>query len=67
MYLTAFSCIFPFPFPVQIVQYMYLYLYMFNGVTIKEWINIYKAMIEFIQVVSKLWHEKKESREIKLK
>ncbi len=31
-----------------------IYIYTcFNGVAIKEWINIYKAVIEFIQVVSK--------------
>ncbi len=24
----------------------------FNGIAIKEWINIYKAVIEFIQVIS---------------
>ncbi len=35
----------------------------FNGVAIKEWINIYKAVIEFIQVVSKLWYEEIESRD----
>ncbi len=29
-----------------------------NGVAIKEWINIYKAVIKFIQVISKLWYEK---------
>ncbi len=34
-----------------------------NGVTIKEWINIYKVVIELIQVVSKLWYEKIESRD----
>ncbi len=36
--------------------------YNIDGVAIKEWINIYKAVIEFIQVVSKLWYEKIESR-----
>ncbi len=35
----------------------------FNGVAIKEWINIYKDVIEFIQVISKLWYEEIESRE----
>ncbi len=41
-----------------------IYIYTcFNGVAIKEWINIYKAVIEFIQVVSKLWYEKIESRD----
>ncbi len=35
----------------------------FNEVAIKEWINIYKAVIEFIQVVSKLWYEKIDSRD----
>ncbi len=30
----------------------------FNGLAIKEWINIYKAVIEFIQAISKLWYEK---------
>ncbi len=40
-----------------------IYIYTcFNGVDIQEWINIYKAMIEFIQVISKLWYEKIESR-----
>ncbi len=41
---------------------IYIYTY-FNGVAIKEWINIYKAVIDFIQVVSKLWYEKIESRD----
>ncbi len=41
-----------------------IYIYTsFNGVAIKEWINIYKAVIEFIQVISKLWNEKIESRD----
>ncbi len=32
-----------------------IYIYTcFNGVAIKEWINIFKAVIEFIQVISKL-------------
>ncbi len=35
----------------------------FNGVAIKEWINIYKAVIQFIQVICKLWYEKIESRD----
>ncbi len=44
-----------------------IYIYTcFNGVAIKEWINIYKAVIEFIQVVSKLWYEKIEPR-VKIK
>ncbi len=38
-------------------------MFYFNGVAIKEWINIYEAVIEFIQVVSKLWYEKIESRD----
>ncbi len=42
------------------VNYIYT---CFNGVAIKEWINIYKAVIEFIQVISKLWYEKIESRD----
>ncbi len=30
-----------------------IYIYTcFNGVAIKEWITIYKAVIEFIQIVS---------------
>ncbi len=37
------------------VNYIYT---CFNGVAIKEWINIYKAVIEFIQVISKLWYKK---------
>ncbi len=41
---------------------IYIYTF-FNGVSIKEWINIYKAVIEFIQVFSKLWYEKIESRD----
>ncbi len=41
-----------------------IYIYTcFNGVAIKEWINIYKAVIEFTQVISKLWNEKIESRD----
>ncbi len=41
-----------------------IYIYTcFNGVAIKEWINIYKAVIEFTQVISKLWYEKIESRD----
>ncbi len=41
-----------------------IYIYTcFNAVAIKEWINIDKAVIEFIQVVSKLWYEKIESRD----
>ncbi len=41
-----------------------IYIYTcFNGVAIKEWINIYKAVIEVIQVISKLWYEKIESRD----
>ncbi len=41
-----------------------IYIYTcFNGVAIKEWINIYKAVIEFIQVISKLWYEIIESRD----
>ncbi len=39
---------------------VYIYTY-FNGVAIKEWINIYK-LIEFIQVISKLMYEKIDSR-----
>ncbi len=32
-----------------------IYIYKcFNRVAIKEWINIYQAVIEFIQVISKL-------------
>ncbi len=42
------------------VNYIYT---CFNGVAIKEWINIYKAVIEFIQIISKLWYEKIESRD----
>ncbi len=42
------------------VNYIYT---CFNGVAIKEWINIYKAGIEFIQIISKLWYEKMESRD----
>ncbi len=42
------------------VNYIYT---CFNGVPIKEWINIYKAVIEFIEVLSKLWYEKIESRD----
>ncbi len=41
------------------VNYIYT---CFNGMAIEEWINIYKAVIEFIQVISKLWYEKIESR-----
>ncbi len=38
-----------------------IYIYTcFNRVAIKEWVNIYKAVIEFIQIVSKLWYEKIE-------
>ncbi len=41
-----------------------IYIYTsFNGVAIKEWINIYKAVIEFIKIISKLWYEKIESRD----
>ncbi len=41
-----------------------IYIYIcFYGVAIKEWINVYKAVIEFMQVVSKLWYEKKESKD----
>ncbi len=41
-----------------------IYIYTcFNAVAIKEWINIDKAVIEFIQVVSKLWYKKIESRD----
>ncbi len=40
-----------------------IYIYTcFNG-AIKEWINIYKAVIEFIQFVCKLWYEKIQSRD----
>ncbi len=40
-----------------------IYIYTcFNGVAIKEWINIYNAVIEFIQVIGKLCYEKIESR-----
>ncbi len=35
----------------------------FNGVAIHDWINIYNALIEFIQVITKLWYEKIESRD----
>ncbi len=36
-----------------------IYIYTcFNGVVMKEWININKAVIEFVQVISKLWYEK---------
>ncbi len=42
------------------VNYIYT---CFNGVATKEWINIYKAVIEFIQVIGKLWYEKIESRD----
>ncbi len=42
------------------VNYIYT---CFNGEAIKEWINIYKAVIEIIQVISKLWYEKIESRD----
>ncbi len=45
---------------IEKVNYIYT---CFNGVAIKEWINIYKAVIEFIQVISKLWYEKIESRD----
>ncbi len=39
-----------------------IYIYTcFNGVTIWEWINIYEAVIELIQVVSKSWYEKIET------
>ncbi len=39
-----------------------IYIYTcFNGVAIQEWINIYKGVIEFIQLISKLWYEKIES------
>ncbi len=39
-----------------------IYIYTcFNGVAIQEWINIYKTVIEFIQVISKLWYVKLES------
>ncbi len=42
-----------------------IYIYTcFNEVAIKEWINIYKAVIEFIQVVSKLWYEKIVKRQL---
>ncbi len=37
------------------VNYIYT---CFNGVAIEEWINIYNAVIEFIQIISKLWYEK---------
>ncbi len=41
-----------------------IYIYTcFNGVDITEWININKAVIEFIQVISKLWYYKMESRD----
>ncbi len=41
-----------------------IYIYTcFNGVATKEWINIYKAVIEFIQVVSKFWYETIKSRD----
>ncbi len=42
------------------VNYIYT---CFNGVAIKEWINICKAVIEFIQIISKLWYEKIDSRD----
>ncbi len=46
-----------------------IYIYTcFNGVAIKEWINIYKAVIPFIQqVISKLWYEKIEPVNVKMK
>ncbi len=46
-----------------------IYIYTcFNGVAIKEWINIYKAVIEFIQVVSILVYEKnQETVKVKIK
>ncbi len=39
-----------------------IYIYTcFNGVAVKEWINIYKAGIELIKVISKLWYKQIES------
>ncbi len=40
------------------VNYIYTCL---NGLAIKEWINIDKAVIELMQVITKLWYEKIES------
>ncbi len=34
----------------------------FNGVLKREWIHIFKTVIEFVQVVRKLWYVKIESR-----
>ncbi len=34
----------------------------FNGVAIQEWINIYKVVVEFIQVINKLWYDKNRVR-----
>ncbi len=53
---------------IMAVNEKVIYIYTcFNGVAIKEWINIYKAVIEFIQVVSKLWYEKIEWETVKVK
>ncbi len=38
---------------IVIERVIYIYT-CFNRVAIKEWINIYKVVIEFIQVISKL-------------
>ncbi len=44
-----------------------IYIYRcLNGVAIQEWISIYKVMIEFIAVISKLWYEKTVSKQLKL-
>ncbi len=41
-----------------------IYIYTcFNGVALKDWINIFKAVIEFVQIISKLSYEKIELRD----
>ncbi len=42
------------------VNYIYT---CFKGVAIKEWIIIYNAVIEFIQIISNIWSEQIESRD----
>ncbi len=39
----------------------------FNGVPIREWVHICKTVIEFGQVLSKLWHEEIARRQLQWK
>ncbi len=45
------------------MYYIFIPTHVRHGVAIKEWINIYKAVIEFIQIISKLWYDKIGSRD----